>query len=82
MARAARVMVTTKRVPGNREGEGGKGHGIGDERGVQRRGKLRQQQGRWQQGWRVSDGNEGDGDGDGDCTNVGNGDDNEAGRQQ
>ncbi len=39
IARAARAMVTTKRVPGNREGEGGKGHGIGDEGGVQRRGK-------------------------------------------
>jgi hypothetical protein len=40
MARAARVMVTTKRVPGNREGEGGKGHGVGNERGMQRRGQL------------------------------------------
>ncbi len=30
IARAARAMVTTKRVPGNREGKGGKGHGIGD----------------------------------------------------
>jgi hypothetical protein len=39
IARAARAMVTTKRVPGNREGKGGKGHGIGDEGGVQRRGK-------------------------------------------
>ncbi len=35
MARAARVMVTTKRVPGNREGEGGKGHGVGNEHGMQ-----------------------------------------------
>ncbi len=35
IARAARAMVTTKRVPGNREGKGGKGHGIGDEGGVQ-----------------------------------------------
>ncbi len=31
IARAARAMVTTKRVPGNREGKGGKGHGIGYE---------------------------------------------------
>jgi hypothetical protein len=30
IARVARVMVTMKRVPGNREGEGGKGHGVGD----------------------------------------------------
>ncbi len=35
----ARAMVTTKRVPGNREGKGGKGHGIGDEGGVQQRGQ-------------------------------------------
>ncbi len=35
IARAARAMVTTKRVSGNREGEGGKGHGIGNEGGVQ-----------------------------------------------
>ncbi len=47
IARAARAMVTTKRVPGNREGKGGKGHGIGDEGGVQQRGQWRQQRGRW-----------------------------------
>ncbi len=35
IARAARAMVTTKRVPGNREGKGGKDHGNGDEGGVQ-----------------------------------------------
>jgi hypothetical protein len=45
MARAARAMVTTKRVPGNREGESGKGHGIGNERGVQQRGQLQEQRG-------------------------------------
>ncbi len=39
IARAARVMVTMKRVPGNREGKGGKGHGVGNEGGVQRRGQ-------------------------------------------
>jgi hypothetical protein len=38
MGRAARAMVKTKRVPGNREGEGDKGHGIDNEGGVQRRG--------------------------------------------
>ena len=35
MVRSARAMVTTKRVPGNKEGEGGKGHGFGNEGGVQ-----------------------------------------------
>ncbi len=39
IARAARAMMTTKRVPGNKEGEGGKGHGIGNEGGMQRRGQ-------------------------------------------
>ncbi len=39
IARAARVMVTMKRVPGNKEGKGGKGHGIGDEGGVRQRGQ-------------------------------------------
>ncbi len=37
------AMVTTKRVPANREGKGGKGHGVGDEGGVQRRGQWQQQ---------------------------------------
>jgi hypothetical protein len=82
MARATRAIVTTKRVPGNREGEGGKGHGVGDEDGVQQRGQWQQQRGQWRQGWRVSNGNEGDGDGDGDCAHVGNGDDDEAGWRQ
>jgi hypothetical protein len=54
MARVARAMVTTKRVPGNREVEGGKGHGVGDEGGVQQRGQWRQQRGRWQRGWQAS----------------------------
>jgi hypothetical protein len=36
--RVARAMGTTKRVPGNKEGKGGKGHGIGDEGGVGQRG--------------------------------------------
>ncbi len=35
IARAARAMVTTKRVPSNRECEGGKGHGVGNEGGMQ-----------------------------------------------
>jgi hypothetical protein len=39
IVRAARAMVTTKRVTGNREGKGGKGHGVGNEGGVQQRGQ-------------------------------------------
>ncbi len=35
MTRAARAMVTTMRVPGNKEGKGGKGHGVGNKGGVQ-----------------------------------------------
>ncbi len=34
MARTARTMVTTNRVPGNKEGKGGKGHGVGNKGGV------------------------------------------------
>ncbi len=34
-ARAAWVMVTAMRVPGNKEGKGGKGHDVGNEDGVQ-----------------------------------------------
>ncbi len=82
IVRAARTMVTTKRVPGNREGKGGMGHGIGNEGGMQQRGQWQQQRGRWRQGWRASVGNEGDGNGDGDCANMGDSDDNEAGGQQ
>ncbi len=37
-ARMARAMVTAMRVPVNNEGEGGTGHGVGDEGGVRRRG--------------------------------------------
>ncbi len=33
----------------------------------------RQQQGRWQQGWQVSNGNKGNGDGDGNVNNDGDG---------
>jgi hypothetical protein len=69
-------------VPGNREGKGGKGHGIGDEGGVQQRGQWQQQQGRWRRGWRASMGNKGDGDGNGDCANLGDSDNNEAGGQR
>ncbi len=39
MVRGARAMVTTKRVPGNKEGKGGKGHGIGNKGSVQRSGR-------------------------------------------
>ncbi len=36
--RMARAMVTAMRVPVDEEGEGGTGHGVGDEGGVRRRG--------------------------------------------
>jgi hypothetical protein len=39
MVRVARAMVTMKRVLGNKEGKGGKGHGISNEGGMQQRGK-------------------------------------------
>ncbi len=38
-ARMARAMVTAMRVPVDKEGEGGMGHGIGNEGGVRRRGR-------------------------------------------
>jgi hypothetical protein len=34
-ARAARAMATAMRVAGDKEGKGGKGHGIGNEGGMQ-----------------------------------------------
>jgi hypothetical protein len=37
-ARMARAMVTAMRVPVDKEGVGGTGHGVGDEGGVQQRG--------------------------------------------
>ncbi len=55
------------RVVGDKEGKGSKGHGIGNESGMQQRGG-------WQ-GLRASDGNKGDGD------DVGNGDSDKAGGQ-
>jgi hypothetical protein len=82
MARVARVMVTAKRVPGNKEGKGGKDHGIGDEGGMQQRGRWQQQRGQWQQGWWASNGDNGDGNNNSNSTNVGNGDGDEADRQQ
>jgi hypothetical protein len=38
-AKMARAMVTAMRVPVNKDGKGGTGHGIGDEGGVRRRGR-------------------------------------------
>ncbi len=38
-ARMARAMVTAMRVPVDEDGDGGTGRGIGDEGGVQRRGR-------------------------------------------
>ncbi len=37
-ARMARAMVTARRVPVDKEGEGGTGHGVGNKGGVRRRG--------------------------------------------
>jgi hypothetical protein len=44
-ARVARTMVTAMRVPGDKDGKGGKGHGVGHKGSVQQRGQGRQ--GRW-----------------------------------
>jgi hypothetical protein len=60
-ARMAKAMVMAMRVPVDKEGEGGMGHGI-NEGGVQQKGRGRRRQERWRQGWRTSDGNEGNGD--------------------
>ncbi len=38
-ARMARAMVTAMRVPVDEDGEGGTGHGVGDEGGMRRRGQ-------------------------------------------
>ncbi len=43
-ARMARAMVTAMRVPVNEEGEGGTGHGVGDEGGVRQRGQWQRRQ--------------------------------------
>ncbi len=40
-ARMVRAMVTAMRVPVDKEGEGGTGHGVGDKGGVRRRGRWR-----------------------------------------
>ncbi len=69
-ARAARAMVMAMRVAGNNEGENGKNHGLNNVSGVQ-------QSGRWQQGWRASNGNKGNGNGNG--NNMGNGNGGKAG---
>jgi hypothetical protein len=37
-ARMARAMVTAMRVPINKEGKGGTGHGVGNEGGMRQRG--------------------------------------------
>ena len=57
----ARAMVMAMRVLINEEGKGGTGHCV-DKGGVQRRGQGQRRQERWQRGWRMSDGDEGNGD--------------------
>jgi hypothetical protein len=61
-ARMARAMVTAMRVLVDKEGEGGTGHGVGNEGGVQQRGQWRWRQEQWRRGWQARDGNEGNGD--------------------
>jgi hypothetical protein len=81
-ARVDRGMVTEMRMVGDKEGKGNdEKDGVGDEGGVRRRGRWRRLQERWQQGWRLSNGDEGDGnsDGDGEGDDVGDGDGDEAG---
>ncbi len=75
--RVARVMVMATRVMGNKEGEGGTGHCVSNEGGVQQRGRWQRQREQWGQECRASDGNVGDGNSKG--NNVGDGDGNEAG---
>jgi hypothetical protein len=72
-ARMARAMVTAMRVPVNKEGKGGMGHGVGNEGGMQQIGQWRWWQERWQQGWRASDGEEGNGNGEGKQQSTSNG---------
>jgi hypothetical protein len=69
-ARVARAMVMAMRVPGDKEGKGGKGHGLSNEGGVQQRGQWQQWKEQWQGGWRASDHGKGNGDGNG--NDVGN----------
>ncbi len=56
-ARVAMAMTMAMRVAGNKEVKGSKGNGIGDEGGMQQRGKWQQRQKQWQQGQRESNSN-------------------------
>ncbi len=60
-ARMARAMVMAMRVPVDKDGKGGTGHGIGDEGGVRWRGQWQRRQEQWRRGWWASNGNEGNG---------------------
>jgi hypothetical protein len=60
-ARMARAMVMAMRVPVNKEGKGGMGHGVSNEGGMRQRGQWRQRQERWRRGWRASNGKKVDG---------------------
>jgi hypothetical protein len=72
-----RAMVMATRAVGDKEGKGDTGHCVGNEGGVQQRGRWRWRQEQWGQGCWASNGNVGDGDGKG--NNVGDGDGNKAG---
>jgi hypothetical protein len=66
-ARVDRAMVMEMSVVGDEEGEGNdEKDGVGNEGGVQQRGRWGRLQERWQRVWLASYGDEGDGDGDGD----------------
>jgi hypothetical protein len=51
--RVVRVMVTTMRVAFDEEGDGDGGKSDGNKGVVQRRGRWRRRQERWQQGWQA-----------------------------
>jgi hypothetical protein len=74
----AMAMTTAIMMVGDKEGKGNKeGDSISNEGGMLWRGQLQLWKEWWQQGWRMSDGDESNGNGDGD--NVGNGNGNEGG---
>jgi hypothetical protein len=72
-ARMARAIVTAMRVPVNKEGKGGTGHGIGNEGGMQQRGQWGQWQEPWQWEGRESYGNQGNGNGKGKQQSISDG---------
>ncbi len=73
-----KAMAMGIRVAGDEEGERDEaGDGVGNEGGVRQRERWLWRQVRWQRGWQVIDGDNGDGNGDG--VDVVDGDGDEAG---